>query len=109
MLPIAAYFIWLQFGIALYSIIHPTLLLRLGTSLFFGFLGIAALFMGIAVSLSAVSDRTSYGGAVWKRVLVFLAGTLVLTSVVAPFLLNLDIDRIKGMPGSLGSHPWWIL
>ena len=61
MLPIAAYFIWLQFGIVLCSIIHPSLFLRLGTGLFFGFLGIAALFMGIAISLSAVSDPRGSG------------------------------------------------
>lgn len=109
MLPIAAYYLWLQFATALYSIIHPFLWFREGTDLFLGFLGITALFIGIEISLKAVSDKKSFGGAVWKRVLVFLAGTLILASVFAPLLLNMDIDRMKDMPASLGSRPWWIL
>lgn len=109
MLPIVAYYIWLQFATAFYSIIHPSLWFQEGTDLFLGSLGIAALFIGIDISLKAVSDRRSYGGVVWKRVLTFLAGTVVLASVVAPVLLNIDINRMKDMPASLGSHPWWIL
>ena len=107
--PIVAYYIWLQFATALYSIIHPSLWFQEGTDLFLGFWGIAALFMGIEISLRAVSEKESYGGVVWKRVLVFLAGSLVLASVVSPILLNIDIDRMKEMPASLGSHPWWVL
>jgi hypothetical protein len=42
-------------------------------------------------------------------VLIFLAGTLFLASLVSPFLLNLDINRLKDMPASLGAHPWWVL
>jgi hypothetical protein len=109
MVPVVLYYLWLQFAIALYSTIHPSLWFQLGSGLFFGFLGVAALFKGIEVSLRAVSDRSSYGGLVWKRVLMFLAGTLVLASLVSPFLLNLDINRLKDMPASLGSHPWWVL
>jgi len=109
MLPIVAYYIWLQFATALYSILHPSLWFQEGSSLFFGFLGIAALFAGIEISLKAVSDKNSYGGSVWKRVLMFLVGTLVLASLVSPVLLNLDINRMKDIPASLGSHPWWIL
>jgi hypothetical protein len=109
MLPIAAYYIWLQIATGLYSVIHPSLWFQVGSGLFFGFLGIAALFKGIEVSLKAVSDKNSYGGVIWKRVLTFLLGTLVLASLVAPFLLNLDIDRMKEMPASLGAHPWWVL
>ena len=109
MLPIVAYYIWLQFATALYSIIHPSLWFQEGTDLFLGSLGIAALFIGIDISLKAVSDKRSYGGVVWKRVLTFLAGSLVLASLVAPVLLNIDINRMKDMPASLGSHPWWIL
>ena len=109
MLPIVAYYLWLQIATALYSVIHPSLWFQVGSGLVFGFLGIASLFKGIEISLKAVSDKSSYGGVVWKRVLMFLAGTLVLASLVAPFLLNLDINRMKDMPASLGAHPWWVL
>jgi hypothetical protein len=109
MFPIVAYYIWLQFATALYSIVHPSLWFLEGTDLVLGSLGVAALFIGIEISVKAVSDKESYGGVVWKRVLVFLAGSLVLASVIAPFLLNIDIDRMKEMPASLGSHPWWVL
>jgi hypothetical protein len=109
MLPLVLYYVWLQFATAFYSIFHPSLWFQDGSDLFFGFLGIVALGWGIGVSLRAVSDKGSYGGVVWKRVLVFLGGTLILASVVSPFFLNLDIDRMKDMPASLGSHPWWIL
>jgi hypothetical protein len=108
-LPIVGYYFWLQFATAFYSIIHPTLWFQLGSGLFFGFLGIGALLKGVEVSLKAVSYKNSYGGVVWKRVLVFLAGSLLLASLVAPALLNLDISRMKDMPASLGSHPWWVL
>jgi hypothetical protein len=40
---------------------------------------------------------------------MFLVGTVLLASLVSPFLLNMDIDRMKDMPVSLGAHPWWIL
>jgi hypothetical protein len=109
MFPIIAYYIWLQFATALYSIIHPSLWFQEGTDLFLGFLGIVALFMGIEISLKAVSDKGSFGGVVWKRVLAFLAGSILLVSVVSTILLNIDIDRMKEMPASLGSHPWWVL
>jgi hypothetical protein len=109
MLPIVAYYFWLQFATALYSVVHPSLWFQVGSGLFFGFLGIVALFKGIEISLNAVSDKSSYDGVVWKRVLMFLAGTLVLASLVAPVLLNLDINRMKDMPTSLGAHPWWVL
>lgn len=108
-LPFVAYFVWLMVATGLYSTIHPSLWFGVGTGLFFGFLGIAALFKGIEISLNAVSEKSSCGGVVWKRVLMFLAGSLVLVSVVAPLLLNLDIDRLKDMPASLGAHPWWVL
>ena len=108
-LPIVAYYIWLQFATAVYSVIHPSLWFQVGTDVFFGFLGIAALVKGIEVSLKAVSEKKSYGGVMWKRVLVFLAGGLVLACLVAPVLLNIDIERMKELPASLGSHPWWIL
>jgi hypothetical protein len=75
MLPIVAYYIWLQFATAFYSIIHPSLWFQEGTDLFLGSLGIAALFIGIDISLKAVSDKRSYGAVVWKRVLTFLAGS----------------------------------
>lgn len=107
--PIAAYYIWLQFATGIYSIIHPSLWLREGTDLFLGSIGMVALFMGIEISLKAVSDRDSFGGIVWKRVLVFLAGSVLLVSIVSPILLNIDIDRMKEMPASLGNQPWWIL
>jgi hypothetical protein len=109
MFPIVAYYIWLQFATGLYSIVHPSLWLREGTDLFLGSLGILALFMGIEISLKVVSEKESCGGAVWGRVLAFLAGSLLLVSVVSPILLNIDIDRMKEIPAALGSHPWWVL
>jgi hypothetical protein len=109
MLPIVIYFYWLVFATALYATIHPSLWFQVGEGLFFGFLGTAALFKGIEISLKAVSDKSSYGGVVWKRVLIFLAGSLVLASVIAPLLLNLNINGLKDMPASLGAHPWWVL
>lgn len=107
--PIVVYYFWLQIATTLYAIFHPSLWLRVGTGVFFGLLGIAALFKGIEVSLRAVSVKNSYGAVVWKRVLMFLIGTLLLASLVAPFLLNLDINRLKDMPASLGAHPWWLM
>ncbi|AXC09702.1 hypothetical protein ACPOL_0319 [Acidisarcina polymorpha] len=68
-----------------------------------------ALLFGVQMSLKAVSDKSSYGGVVWKRVLMFLVGTVVLASLVTPFSLNLEIDRLKDIPASLGAHPWWVL
>lgn len=109
MFPIVAYYFWLQIATALYSVIHPSLWFQVGSGLFFGFIGIVALFKGIEISLRAVSDRSSYGAVVWKRVAMFLVGTVLLASIVSPFLLNLDIDRMKDMPASLGAHPWWVL
>jgi len=109
MLPIAAYYFWLQIATALYSFIHPFLWFQVGSDLALGFLGVVALFIDIDISLRAVADRSSYGGVVWKRVLMFLVGTAVLASLIAPVLLNLDINRMKGMPASLGAHPWWVL
>lgn len=109
MLPVVAYFVWLMVATSLYATVHPSLWFGVGTDLFFGFIGIAALFKGIEMSLTAVSEKSSSGRLVWKRVLVFLAGSLVLASVLAPLLLNLDIDRLKDMPASLGAHPWWVL
>ncbi len=109
MLPVVAYYFWLQIATMLYSIIHPSLWFQVGSGIFFGFLGIAALLKGIEISLRAVSEKSSYGAAVWKRVSMFLVGTLLLTSIASPFLLNLDINRMKEMPASLGAHPWWVL
>jgi hypothetical protein len=109
MLPLVAYYIWLQSATALYAIIHPSLWLSEGYGLFFGMLGIAALIKGIQISLKAVSRKDSFGGAVWKRILMFLVGLLVLSSLVSPFLLNVDIDKLRDVPASLGSHPWWVL
>jgi hypothetical protein len=70
---------------------------------------VVALVIGIEISLRAVSDKSSYGGVVWKRVLVFIAGALIFSGVVSPLLLNMDIARLKDMPASLGAHPWWVL
>ena len=109
MLPIVLYYFWLQLATALYSIIHPALWFLAGSDLVLGFLGIVALFTGIEISLKAVSDKTSYGGGIWKRVLVFLAGTVLLASLIAPVLLNIDINRMKDVPAFLGAHPWWVL
>ena len=109
MFPIIAYYFWLQLATALYSVIHPSLWFQVGSGLFLGFIGIVALFKGIEISLRAVSDKSSYGAIVWKRMAMFLVGTVLLASLVSPFLLNLDIDRMKDMPASLGAHPWWIL
>ncbi len=109
MFPIIAYYFWLQIATALYSVIHPSLWFQVGSGLLLGFIGIAALFKGIEISLRAVSDRSSYGAVIWKRVAMFLVGTALLASLVSPFLLNLDIDRMKDMATSLGAHPWWVL
>jgi hypothetical protein len=109
MFPIVVYYFWLQVAVGIYSFVHPSLWFQVGTDAFFGFLGMAALVIGIEISLKAVSDKESYGGAVWKRVLVFLAGAVVLSGVISPLLLNLDIGRLKDMPASLGAHPWWVL
>jgi hypothetical protein len=109
MFPVVAYYFWLQIATALYSVIHPTLWLQVGSGLTLGFIGIFALFKGIEMSLRAVYDRNSYGSVVWKRVAIFLLGTLLLASIVSPLLLNLDINRMKDMPASLGAHPWWVL
>jgi len=109
MLPMVGYYVWLQVATGLFLLIHPSLWFQDAFDVFFSSLGIAALFKGIEISLRAVSDKNSYGGVVWKRVLMFVTGTVVLTSVVSPLLLNLDIDRMKNMPASLGAHPWWIL
>jgi hypothetical protein len=109
MFPIVAYYFWLQIATALYSVIHPSLWFQVGSGLFFGFIGIAALFKGIEISLSAVSDKSSYGAVIWKRVAMFLVGTALLASLISPFLLNLDIDKMKDMATSLGAHHWWVL
>ena len=109
MFPIVAYYFWLQIATALYSVIHPSLWFQVGSGLFFGFIGIAALFKGIEISLRAVFDKSSYGAVIWKRVAMFLVGTALLASLVSPFLLNLDIDRMKDMATSLGTHHWWVL
>jgi hypothetical protein len=107
--PIIAYYFWLQIATALYSIIHPSLWFQDVSGLFFGIIGILALFKGIEISLRAVSDKSSYGAVVWKRVSMFLIGTVLLASLVSPILLNFDINRMKDMPASLGAHPWWVL
>ena len=108
--PIMAYYIWLQIAVAIYSIIHPSLWFQAGSDLFFGFLGIMALFAGVGISFKAVSDKQSYGGIVWKRFLAFLGAGVILATLVSPILLNIDISSMKDMPASLGNnHPWWIL
>jgi hypothetical protein len=108
--PIIAYYFWLQIATALYAIIHPSLWFSVGFDLFFGIWGIVALFKGIEISLKAVTDKSSYGAVVWKRIIMFLIGTFVLASLLSPLLLNLDIGRMKDMPISLGNlHPWWVL
>jgi hypothetical protein len=108
-LPLVAYWVWLMVVTSLYAIVHPSLWFGAGTDLVFGFIGVAALFKGIEMSVTAVSEKCSYGGVVWKRVLMFLAGTVVLVTVVATLLLNFDINSLKDMPASLGAHPWWVL
>jgi hypothetical protein len=108
-LPIVLYYVWLQFAIGLYSIIHPSLWFQVGSDLFFGFWGILALIVGVDISLKAVSDKRSYGGIIWKRVMVFIGAGVLLASLVSPVLLNFDIYRMKEMPASLGANPWWIL
>lgn len=108
-LPHVAYYCWLQVATALYSMIHPSLWFHTGSGLLLGTIGTVALLFGIQISLKAVSDKSSYGGAVWKRVLMFLVGTIILASAVTPFSLNIEIDRLKDIPGSLGAHPWWVL
>src|SRR5271165_5271656 len=74
-LPHVAYYVWLQFATALYAIIHPSLWFQVGSGLFFGTIGTVALLFGVQISLKAVADKSSYGGVVWKRVLMFLVGT----------------------------------
>jgi len=109
MVPVVAYYFWLQIAATLYATVHPSLWFQIGFDFFWGFLGLMALVFGILISLRAVSDRHSYGGAVWKRTLVFLAGTLILAGVISPLFLNIDIAQLKGIPASLGAHPWWLL
>jgi hypothetical protein len=109
MLPVILYYLWLQIATTLYAIPHPSLWFREGSDIFFGFIGIGIFLKGIEISVRAVSSKTAYGGVIWKRVLMFLMATILLASMLAPLALNLDIDRMKDMPASLGSHPWWIL
>jgi hypothetical protein len=110
MIPIVVYYVWLQIAIGVYATIHPSLWGQAGLDTVFGFLGIFALLFGIEISFKSVSDKGSYGGVVWKRVLVFLAGTVLLGGVISPLLLNIQIDRLKELPASIGAlHPWWVL
>jgi hypothetical protein len=108
-IPIILYYVWLQIATAIFSLIHPSLWFQVGSGLFFGFLGIVAFFKGIEISLRSVSESSAYGGTIVKRTLMFVVGTVLLVCLVSPFLLNLDISRMKEMPESVGAHPWFIL
>ena len=108
-LPMVGYYFWLQVSTGLFSLIHPSLWFSDAFDLALGYAGIFALLKGVEIALRSLINRTSYGGTVWKRTLMFLFAFFVLTSYVAPKLLDADIGGLKKVPTEFGVRPWWVL
>ncbi len=114
MIPVVLYYVWLEIITTGYFAFHPWLWFNgswdrdVAFGLMPGFMGIGALVYGIYLSLRSVippkdSETTK------RRVTRFLAGTVLLVSIVSPFLLNWGISHLKDMPIVKGSTSWWIL
>ena len=115
MVPMAGYYLWLEIVTSGYSLVHPSLWFNPAWDKDWGFgfvpgiAGIAVLFMGIAISIEAISSRTPEDRSRKGRAAEFFLGTVILVSLVAPFLLNWSIASLKELPMPNGGHAWWIL
>jgi len=114
MLPLALYYVWLEFVTTGYLAFHPSLWFHgswerdFAFGLTPGLLGIGVLAAGIDLSLRSVKPR-SRDETTKGRVARFIGGTVLLVSIVSPLLLNWGISHLKDMPVVKGSTRWWIL
>lgn len=111
--PTAVYYVWLATISYGYTLIHPSLWLReawTGTwTLTFGLWGICALGFGIDISLRNASIIETGFRPTWKRVLLFLMGTLILAGPITNLLLRIAIHSLKHLPDGITPNPWWVL
>lgn len=114
MIPVVAYYLWLELATSGYVLIHPSLWFNaswdkdVAFGLMPGIIGIAGLAYGIDLSLRSVAPPKK-GESTKRRVGMFLLGTVVLATVVASFFLNWGIAHLKDMPLMKNSAGWWIL